>query len=680
MSRGSRIVLGSALALTALLTLITVVLLHFDWNRAKPWISQHVSDATGRSFAIHGNLSLTWHVPDTMELGWRHWVPWPRLNASQVVFGNPRWAQNPAMAEVKEITFSLNPFALLDKTISIPLLALDSPSLWLERQSDGTSNWRFGDEDTSWKLHVHQFALNQGSVYLADAVKHADLRVDIESLEKGRRDFQLEWNVSGRFDGEAISGNGRAGAVLSLRRKRAAYPLEGNLKIGNTAISTRGALATPLSQGIVDLHVKISGTSMAQLYPVLDLALPETRPFALEGHLTSALNDKGRQWRFDGFRGRMGDSDLSGTLTYHGRMPRPLLEGSVSSAFLNFTDLAPLIGADSRESKTARGSTILQPKDKLLPIEDFQPERWNSIDADIQFTGRKIMRGKQLPVSNLVTRVRLREGELAFAPMKFNIAGGNVVTDLIMNGKTSPVTAEVKLSARHLRLKQMFPGLQETQASQSEMNGDAMLTATGNSVAALFASANGEIKAIVHQGSVSRLLLEKLGLDVSSVIATKFFGDSQVRLNCAANDFVVENGIMRARTVLIDTDEATIYVNGDIDFAQEKIALEFTPDSKGMRLFSLDAPLYVSGTFTKPKVDMEKNTLAVKTVGAVLQTALVPTAVSLLPLMHAGPGEKSECNSIVKAMAAKFTPTKPKTRTEVRNRSAARVTETTSGR
>jgi AsmA family protein len=699
MSRGAKIFIGSVLVLATLLALLTVALLNFDWNRAKPWLSQHVSDATGRSFAIHGNLSLTWHVPDTMELSWRHWIPWPRLNASNVVFGNPAWARNPAMAEVREITFSVNPFPLLDKTISIPLLVLDSPVLALERREVGMTNWDFSRDDgeakqaqqgakstpSSWKLDVHQFALNQAKLHLLDAVKQVDVQVNIDNLKKEKRDHQLRWELDGTFHGEAISGQGRAGSMLSLRRKRAGYPVEGNFRIGKTTISARGAVSEPFKPGILDLHVKVAGASMAHLYPLLDVAFPETGAFSVEGHLVGTPDAAGRNWRFDQFRGRMGESDLSGSLTYQVRAPRPVVKGSITSAFLNFDDLAPLIGADSQENKSRRGSTAIQPANRLLPVEDFHPERWGGVDADIEFVGRKIMRSKQLPVSNLVTRLRLKESELALAPLKFRIAGGDFESSLHMNGKASPVTAEMTMSARHLQLKQLFPGMEGLQSATSEINGNAVLTATGNSIAAMLASANGEVKALVHQGSLNSRLLDRMGMKVGSSIAARFFGDSQVMLNCAANDFLVEKGIMRARTVVIDTDEATIYVNGDIDLAQEKIALEIKPDSKGMRLMSPDSPLYVTGSFVKPKVMEAENGIpafaqAMKAASsASLDDVLAPVTASLLPLMLAGPGEKSECHSMFKMAGAKLAAermlaTKPKSRT------AARITNAASGR
>ena len=138
-----------------------------------------------------------------------------------------------------------------------------------------------------------------------------------------------------------------------------------------------------------------------------------------------------------------------------------VLEGAVVSDFLNFKDLSPLIGADSAQSKANRGAKEVQPPDKVLPVESFRTERWTSIDADVQFSGKKIVREKQLPIDNLVTRIRLQDGEMALAPLKFGIAGGNLVSNIRLNGRSKPVKADMRLSARHLKLKQLFPTISE---------------------------------------------------------------------------------------------------------------------------------------------------------------------------------------------------------------------------
>lgn len=656
MFRPAKILAWSVIGLFAILALAVAVLLTFDWNRVTPWINSHVSQATGREFAIRGKLALTWHAPPGVQEGWRNWIPWPRLMAKDVIFGNPNWASETNMAQAREVTFSVNPLALFNHRIVIPSLALEAPQLSLQRLQDGRNNWTFktAGEPSEWQLDLRQLILTKATIHLADAIKRADLTANIDTLDAGNSsgDYRIGWQLTGTFNGVPVNGNGRAGSVLSLR-EQAKYPVDAHIRIGKTRIDASGTLTEPSRLAALDLRLKIAGVSMAQLYPVIHVVLPETPPFSTEGHLVGAPNASGGNWTYEKFKGKVGTSDIAGSLHFEGRQPRPYLEGTVESNYLNFKDLAPLIGADSNASKAKRDAPVRQPENKVLPVESFRTERWTSIDADVQFTGRKIVREKQLPIDNLVTRVQLRDGELSLAPLKFGVAGGNLVSNLKLNGNSKPLKAEMKLSARHLKLKQLFPTIEEMQASFGEINGDAALTATGNSVAALLGSSNGEIKAVINQGTVSKLLLEEMGLNVSSIIATELFGDKQVKLHCAANDFNVDKGVMRARVFVVDTEAATIYVNGEINLAQERVALEIKPDSKGVRLISLRSPLYVSGSFKKPQVGVDKGVLAVKAGSALALGVLAPAAMALLPLVNVGPGEKSECGTLLAQVTAK---------------------------
>ncbi len=649
MMRATKIAVWSGATLLVILALIVAILASFDWNRAKPWISTRVSEATGRTFAIHGDLSLTWHAPQG-ETGWRAWVPWPRLNAHEVFFGNPDWAKHPNMAEVRQVTFSISPLPLIQKKIAIPSLALDAPQLVLERIADGRNNWTFPSDQPSgseWQLELRRLILNKGSVQLIDAIKHANLKADIDTLNTDDGNYRIGWQLGGTFNGEPVSGKGRAGAILSLQNRKAAYPIDASLRVGKTTIDAMGTLTDPGKLAALDLKLKVAGVSMAQLYPLIGVVLPETKPFVTEGRLHGKPGPHGGDWAYEKFTGKMGVSDVSGTLHYRSREPRPLLEGTVVSNYLNFTDLSPLIGADSDASRAERGVKTVQPKDKVLPVENFKTNRWTSIDADVQFTGRKIVRKEELPIDNVVTRIHLQDGILSLAPLKFGVAGGNLVSTITLNGKSKPVKADMQLSARHLKLNQLFPASEQMQSSLGEINGDATLTASGNSIASLLAASSGEIRAVINEGTVSKLFLESIGLNIGSIVVTRLFGDRQVQLNCAVSDFEVKHGVLQTRAFVIDTQDATIHVDGDANLAQEQLALTILPESKGLRLISLRAPLYVNGPFKKPRVEVDKGVLAAKAGGAIALGVLAPVATALLPLINVGPGEQSACGTLL---------------------------------
>ncbi len=650
MSRYLNVLAWSVVGLFATLAVCIAILAQYDWNRTKPWLNARVSEATGRPFAIQGNLSIDWDKPVAEQIGWHRWIPWPHVNARDIVFGNPNWVQSsPYMAQVGQVTFSLSPIALLGKKILVRNLQLDEPLLFLARAKNGDNNWTFKPSATSaWQFEISQLSFAKGKIHLVDAIKRADMVINVDTLDNGATaGHALQWKLAGTLDKEAVSGSGKAGAILSLQQQEVSYPVQAHFTIGKTTIAVDGTLTNPRTLAALNVRLKLAGTSMAKLYGITGIPFPETPAFSTEGQLTANFAGKESTWQYDKFKGRVGSSDLSGTFNYQSGQPRPHLKATLVSNVLLLKDLAPLIGADSKASKVKRSAATKQPVGKVLPVEPFKTERWTSIDADVKFTGRRIIRDKQLPIQNLVTELHLQDGVLSLQPLNFGIAGGNLISTIVLDGRGKLIKAKMKISARHLQLQQVLPTFQSMQTSLGEVNGDASLSATGNSIAAMLASSNGEIKAFIDGGTISKLLLEKIGLNIDQIILTQLTGDKQVKLNCMASDFAVTNGVMHARTFLIDTEDAILDVTGHIDLAQEQLALTIKPDTKTLRLTSLRAPFYITGSFNSPQVKVDKGVLALKA-GAVVALAIVaPVLTAVLPLVNLGPGKDSDCDQLL---------------------------------
>ncbi|MDK3026535.1 AsmA family protein, partial [Cupriavidus taiwanensis] len=180
-----KVVLWSVLTPVALIALLVIVILTFDWNRIKPWLNDRVSEAIGRPFAINGDLTVTWRRGEG-ETGWRTLVPWPRLSARDITVGNPDWAAQPNMATVRELIFVLRPLPLLANEIAVPTIVIDSPAVWLERLADSRNNWTFDTgprEGTSkWRLDVGEVVLARGNLALADQLKKISLQAELDTI------------------------------------------------------------------------------------------------------------------------------------------------------------------------------------------------------------------------------------------------------------------------------------------------------------------------------------------------------------------------------------------------------------------------------------------------------------------------------------------------------------------
>src|SRR6185312_1885799 len=112
-----------------------------------------------------------------------------------------------------------------------------------------------------------------------------------------------------------------------------------------------GTLTNPQHLSALDINLKILGASMSDLFGLSGVVLPSTPKFSTEGRVVGNVAPGSIHLKYQDFKGKVGSSDIEGTLEYTQKKPRPLLQGKVHSDYLNFVDLAPIIGAGSHPEK-----------------------------------------------------------------------------------------------------------------------------------------------------------------------------------------------------------------------------------------------------------------------------------------------------------------------------------------
>ena len=661
-----------------LVVVLVVIISTFDWNRLKPTINAKVSEVLHRPFAINGNLAVRWLREDGQG-GWRAWVPWPHVIAEDLTLGNPDWSKTPEMASLKQVELRLSPLALLSQTVAIPRIDLKEPKAKLERLADGRANWTFtfdaadpDAEPSNWKVDIGAIGFDKGQVSLNDQTLKTRLDVLIDSLgkpipfseivgekeakksqDKGAvpQDYAFALKVNGEYHGQKLHGTGKIGGLLALRDTNQPFPLQAQVSIADTKVALAGTLTDPLDLGALDLRLKLAGSSLSNLYPLTGVTLPDSPPYSTDGHLTAKLREAtGATFTYDNFNGKIGSSDIHGDLSFAASKPRPKLTGKLVSNQLLMVDLAPLIGADSNDKQKARGGSSKQPADKVLPVEEFRTERWRDMDADVEFTGKRIVQSADLPFTDLYTHVVLTDGVLKLEPLRFGVAGGKLDAQINLNGRDTPLQGRAKLTARNFKLKQLFPTFEPMKTSFGELNGDATISGTGNSVARLLGTANGNLKMLINDGAISRSLMEIAGLNVGNYVVGKIFGDKDVKINCAAADFGIKDGLATSRLFVFDTQNAIIYIDGTANFATERLDLKITPESKGFRVFSLRSPLYVRGTFAHPDAGVEAVPLLLRGAGMVALGVIAGPAAGLLALVAPSGDVPNQCAPLLQQM------------------------------
>ena len=624
-----------------------------DWNRSRAWVSQKVSQAIGRDFEIRGPLDIDWQWPQQMETGWRRWVPTPLVNAEDVLIGNPPDfpAKGPHFAHIDRASADIALLPLFARRIDIRSVALREPDVRLERADKERNNWTFDFRDQPaeskgrWNVTLGRLLLDKGQLGYEDSVRQLSVSSTVDTLapdatENGR--YGVGFELSGWHGKAEVRGSGKAGSLLSLTEEQLDFPLKFDARAGRVGATAEGHIANPRHLSGVDFQVTLRGGSLADLYALTGIVLPDTPPFTTRGQLVGTLKPHAAVWDYRGFSGVVGKSDLAGDVTYTSGQPRPMLKGKMQSKLLRLEDLGPVIGAQSNNPDKK------QRPGKVLPDDPFDTSRWGKMDLDLQYTGQRIERPQAVPLDSLRVHAVMDNAQLKLAPLDFGVARGRFTTQVLLNSRVKPMQVSVRGDVKNLRLSALFPKIELMKKSLGDVDGGVALDARGQSVAQILATANGEAKLYVRDGVMSQQLLDLAGLNLGSVIVSKLFGqDKEVRLRCAIADLPVRNGVAYLQNVKVNTDDALIEATGTADMRQELFDIDVNPKAYELKFFSLRTPLEVRGPFAKPHVGVKAGPLIVRAAAAVAALAAAPGALVLIPITVPGAEDNADCGPLL---------------------------------
>ena len=609
-------------AFVAVLLVAAVLFLFFGLNTLKGPISRAVEKSTGRELLIEGDIRPSWSLVH------------PRFRIGRVSFSNAKWGKEKYLFTAESVDATISVVPLIAGRVVVPELHLQKPVVNLEVDGDGRKNWILEENPRPEKrsrVSIHKLTLDEGRLAYDDAARKINIVAQLATDSSG-----VGFKVQGKYSGQALTAAGHGGPVLALRDADDPYPLRAEAKIGNTAAAVDGKITRLIGLEGVDMRVELTGKTMQDLYDILGVAFPHTSPYTTSGHLVR----NGKTTRYENFTGKVGSSDIAGTLQVDLGGKRPVMTGDLVSKVLDFADLGPIVG--TQQSK----------KSGVLPDAPFDAKRWKSVDADVKVRAGTIKRPEQLPIENLSTRITMRDAVLTLDPLQFGVAGGQLAGPIRLDGRNPPIKADAKIRVDKLQLAKLFPTVKMTRASVGDLNGAIELAGTGDSVARMLGSANGKIGLYMNGGQVSELVMQAAAIDLWGLAKVALKGDEEMPIRCVVGDFGVKNGVMETNALVFDTEVVNVGGSGRIDLKDEQLDLTLFPEPKDRSLASLNSPLYIRGPFKSPKVAPDWKKVATKGAGALIMGVINPL-LAVIPLVNEGPGKDSNCGKLIAEATSK---------------------------
>ena len=625
-----RVLIALAVILLVPVLILAGAILLLQSERTERWVEARIGDAIDREVEIDAV---------DFQFGWP-----PAINVEHLRIANPGWAKTRDLIVASGLHARIEVLPLLRRQFVIPYFSAKTATAGLEQNGE-RATWRFGGgEEKPSPFVIKRVQLEDGKIIYRDENDHTALDVAVKgSLGEGG---EINVSANGKFKGESAKGT----AVVPSLEPSPDTPIQIDAKatIGKTQVAAQGRFASDLAS--IDMRLRLAGPTLRALDKLSGMKLPDTPPYALSGQ----LRHTGAEWVFDPFEGKVGDSDLRGSVVYRTGGKRSFLKADLKSKLLDFDDLGPTVGAppktgpgESATPEQKQKAAEQAAKSKVLPREPFSTERWSAMDADVKFEGRRVMRPKQLPIDALATHIVLKDAVLRLEPLTFGVADGHIKANIALDARESPPRGNMDIDVQGLSLARVFPATKDVQPSLGTLFGRAKLSGRGASVGDLLGTSNGQLSLAVDGGQVSLLLVELLGLDVAEAAQLLGAGKrAKVELRCAVADFSVKDGVASPETFVVDTTDTVVKVEGTVDFQHERLDLVTYPEPKDMSIFALRSPVQMQGAFKDPTVRPKAGPIVARGAAAAALAVANPL-LALLPFIETGPGKDSDCGALL---------------------------------
>lgn len=582
-----------------------------DLNRFKPQIEKQVAEATGRPFALGGDIRLSL-------------FPRAGIVLEDLRLGNPDgFAQRDFVAvESFELQVALLP--LLSRNLVVERFVVDAPRIWLAKNAKGRANWgsvagaakkvpaapeqakveaefsRAGLPIES--LAVGEFDIKNGAVVYLDEGTGARSEVSALNLRLEAISFDrpIRLDLSALLDGRPVTVTGQVGPV-GREIGRQPVPLDVQVAaLDELKLQLNGRLQDLTTDPRVDLRVDLAPFSPRQLAADLGQAFPlQTADPGVLARLSLQAGVQGTAKTVSVSEGVLTLDDTTAHFSLQAKeFDKPAVAFDVK---LDRIDADRYLPAPAPSQPAAVGGPAAAKK------TDYAPLRRPVIDGALHIGELKIQGGT---IRDVAVKVSGQQGRYSFKPFSAALYGGSVAGGGMLDVQGDEPRTSLDLDIKNVQAGPLLVDFAKKDVLTGTLNATAVLGMAGDTPARIKPSLNGKGNLNFSDGAVKGIDLAGMARNVQAA-----FGLAEQTRQRPSTDFSELNVPFTLTSGRFQTPEATLNspflrlrASGSAHLVQETLDFRVEPKLvatiKGQgdtaQRSGLMVPILVSGTFARP--------------------------------------------------------------------------------
>lgn len=440
-----------------------------------------------------------------------------------------------------------------------------------------------------------------GHFTLQDANTAGKIRVALDSGDlESSPGAAVHLDLRGSVDKIPVSIGIRTAKAADLLDPALPIPFEFDARASGASVTLSGDVDRPLSEKEVAFSLDMKGSRLDTLDALAHVSLPPWGPWSASGKFRISRSG----YEVLSLLLQVGASQLAG----HGKIDTsavpPRIDVALSAPTIQLDDFRfgewspegsrPDAGT-KRESLGDIREEAARKSDRAQEI--LNPEVLRRQNAYLTVSVDHVLSGQDVLGSGELT-AKSENGHVVIGPAVVNVPGGSATLRLGYKPGDKSVGASLRVLVNHFDYGILARRIDRKTEMRGILSLDVDVSAHAEHISELLRHGKGHIDFAVWPENLNSGLLDIWAVNVLTALLPAVDSSSASKVNCAIGRFVLNDGRLSEKTILIDTSRMRVAGKGQADFKAEDIYLYVQPRAKTPQFLSFPLPVELSGKFT----------------------------------------------------------------------------------
>lgn len=376
-------------------------------------------------------------------------------------------------------------------------------------------------------------------------------------------------------------------------------PFKLNASMSGTTLNLSGDIDRPFARPDIDLALEMHGTRLDNLNVLTNTSLPPWGPWSAAGKLH--VSPVG--YEVSSLQLQVGSSELNGHGKIDTRAVPPRIDVDLTAPTIQlddfrFGDWSPekskrsiARSPDSRDSMLRKADeTGHEAKEVLSPEILRRQNAFLTVRVDQVVSGQDMLGDGKLDA-------QLVNGKADIGPVVVNTPGGSASLRLKYEPVEKDVAFNLSVEAKHFDYGILARRIDHKSEMQGTFSLNVDVSARARYFSELLRYGKGNIDFVVWPQNMKSGFLDLWAVNVLVALLPVIDSSNTSVVNCAIGRFVLNDGKLSGKTLLVDTTRMRVTGKGGVDFAAEKLDFYMQPRAKTPQLLGFSLPVELDGSF-----------------------------------------------------------------------------------